>query len=108
MKSRKEKIRKVEDALKVAHCRDKGPEVRPEWRSNVMRRIRLLDEEKRIPVSSLFFPDQLVWRFAGIACLIAGIFLVYSLFAGSSLESQIAEVFMDDPAGFVLAQSLGL
>jgi hypothetical protein len=108
MKSLKENYQKLINALSAAyHDKDKVPiEVSTWWQTDVMRDIRRLGP-LNAKASSFLFADRFVWRFAAVACMIALMLSIYVVYTGFNPETEIVNLFLDNPVEFTLVQAFG-
>lgn len=98
-----EKISRTEDALKTAYIKGQEIKATPIWHAQVMTDILNLEAAKEQNSDSIF-SQRIVWRFAAAACLVALILSLYTLNSGINPDYVMAQLFFEDPAGFVTTQ----
>jgi hypothetical protein len=111
MEKNKEQVDKIEEALSLAHREQAAPDLPPEWREEVMRRIRRLHAETRqaesTPSTALVF-QRIILPFATATSLVAAVLLAYMLTALPGMEQDLFAVLTQDPSGLLSTQALGL
>lgn len=102
-----EKISRTEKALKTAYLKGQEIQATPIWHAQVMKDIlnpETVPETKREQASISVFGQRIVWRFAAAACLFALVLSLYAVNSGINPDSVMAQMFFQDPAGFVTTQ----
>lgn len=99
-----EKIRKTEKALKAAHLKGQEIHATPIWHARVMSEVLNLETVKGQAYTSVF-GQRVVLRFAAAACLVALVLSLYALNSGINPDYVMAQMFFEDPAGFVTNQT---
>jgi len=108
MKSRKQQIRRVEEAFKAAYQKKAEVPFGPAWENHVMRAVR------RIPVSlpRKYFDFEgfghLVWRFTAATCFFALVLMAYAMLSEQGTASEVTRLFFEDPLGVDIVHSLGI
>ena len=101
MKRNTGRIDDLERRLYAAHRSQECPPVRGDWRSAVMREVRLAGDadaagEDRLRVG------RFAWRFSAAACFIALILLAYVYSSGFVDYQELAMRFLEDPIDFII------
>ncbi|MBN2185478.1 MAG: hypothetical protein JW746_09135 [Candidatus Krumholzibacteriota bacterium] len=102
MRSRKEKLDILEKRLVSSWKTGEAVSVGSGWQADIMREIRL----SGIPGGKMdIFEDQgrLIWRFSMVAAGFTLFFLLYALTNDIMPYRDLALLFLDDPAGFILS-----
>jgi hypothetical protein len=111
MEKNKEQIDRIEEALSMAHREQTAPDLPPDWRQDVMRRIRRLHAEARVgdtrPSAALVF-QRMILPFATATGLVAAALLAYFFTALPGMEQDLLAVLTQDPSGLLATQALGL
>jgi hypothetical protein len=108
MKSRKEQLRKLEEAFKAVYRNEAKIHVSPAWENNVMRAIRMIGLQ---PVRNSFdfeWVGHLVWRFTAVTCLFALALTLYVMLSDLGTASEVTRLFFDDPLGVDMVHSFGI
>lgn len=98
-----QKISKTEKALKTAYLKGQEISATPIWHAQVMTDILNLEAVKE-PAYASMFGQRTVWRFAAAACLFALVLSLYAVNSGINPDYVMAQMFFEDPAGFVTTQ----
>ncbi len=106
MQSLKEQYHKLIIALRAAYHDRERAEVNTRWQIDAMRDIRRLGP-LNAKANSFVFADRFVWRFAAVAGMIALILSVYVVYSGFNPETEIVNLFLDNPVEFTLVQAFG-
>jgi hypothetical protein len=93
---------KLKEALIKAYREKDDLEVPKLWAEQVMNHIRRLGPINK--QSFLLQFQQLVWRFAPVACMLIVALVIYMIKVDFVPEYEIAEILMNDPVGFVLVE----
>ncbi|MBN2071398.1 MAG: hypothetical protein JW814_08075 [Candidatus Krumholzibacteriota bacterium] len=102
MRSRKEIIDGIEKELASSWKSGKTVSVDPQWKNRIMREIRISADEAG--QRSLFETHgRLIWRFSMIATGLTLFFLIYVLSSDVMPYRDLALLFLEDPAGFILS-----
>ncbi len=104
MKLSDEKIMRL---FRAAHFEKEKIPVPDGWQNDVMRRVRHLEPLASGMAGILMF-DRFVWRFAAAACVVVLLLSVYVFQAGFQPEYELTRMFMNDPVGFSLVESVGI
>ena len=103
MKSHKSDYKKVENTLITAYRDKDGVEPGDYWQMRVMNHVRSLGPLSSETSLFMLF-DQVVWRFAFVACLLAVILSAYVLQTGFQPEYQLANLFVNDSVELTFLQ----
>ena len=95
---------KLKNALTTAYREKERTEVSDLWQINTMRHIQRLGPLDAKTGYLMSF-EQLVWRFAPVACALILVFSVCLFNLDFSHEYEMAELFMEDPVEYSFAQS---
>ncbi len=108
MKSRKQQIRRVEEAFKAAYRKKAEIPLGPAWENHVMRAVRGLS----VPSPKKYFDFEgfghLVWRFTAATCFFALVLMVYAIISEQGTASEVTRLFFEDPLGVDMVHSLGI
>jgi hypothetical protein len=74
------------------------------WAEEVMNHIRRLGPLGPKPRFLMQF-EQLLWHFAPVACVLIVALAIYMMRVDFVPEHEIAELFLNDPIGFVVIES---
>lgn len=104
MEKDKAKIQRAEQLLKDAYRVQRELPMSSQWHDKVMAHVRRIIIAPSVPdnVRSV----AIVWRFAAAACICALVLLFYSFNTGIGPEYEAVRIFLDDPVGLVIPQSL--
>ena len=108
MKSLDKKEQKLQEALRAAYFHKEETEVElgSRWQMDTMRDIRRLGP-LNAQINPFQFFNRFVWRFATVACTLALMLSVYVGFTGWNPVNEVANLFLDDPVEFTVAQAFG-
>jgi hypothetical protein len=98
---------KLEMELKSAYRERDLIETGDLWQAETMRRIRLIGPHS-VRAGYLLGLEQLLWRFAPIACVMIFICCAGLLSLDLTRGFEMARLFLDDPIEYVVAQSFGI
>jgi hypothetical protein len=108
MQTHKESIRKVEEAFKAVHGREKEAKAGAAWVNDVMREIRRIGVQLSLRHSDPEGYGRLVWRFSAATCLLALALTVYAMTSDLSTASEVTRLFLDDPLAVDMVHFLGI
>jgi hypothetical protein len=97
---------KLMNAFRAAYHEKECTEISDHWQTTVMREIRRLGP-LNIKAYSFAFANQVVWRFATVAGIMALMLSAYIFYTGFSPETEIVSQFLSDPVSYTLVQVLG-
>jgi hypothetical protein len=106
MKFLPKKYQHLEKTFKKTYVQRENVEVSDRWRLDVMRTVRHLGP-LHVKPNPLLFVERFVWRFATVACMIALVLSMYVGLTGFNPADTVAELLLDNPVEFTLAQVLG-
>ena len=92
--------------LRAAYHAKERTEISDHWQTTAMREIRRLGP-LNVKANSFAFANQVVWRFATVAGIVALMLSAYIFYTGFSPETEIVSQFLSDPVGYTLVQVLG-
>ncbi len=98
---------KLKKALISAYSENKKVEVGDHWQTETMRRIRQIGPLETSSAYLLNF-EQLVWRFAPIACALILVFSICLLNLDFAQEYELSKLLWDDPVEYAFVQSFGI
>ncbi len=108
---RVDRIDRIERALAQAHREQNVPDLSPEWREGVMRRVRSLHaeavEKEASPTMALVF-QRMILPCATATGLVAVALLAYLLAAVPGMEQELFAMLTQDPSGLLATEALGL
>ena len=97
---------RLKKALISAYSEKKKVEVGDHWQTETMRRIRQIGPlESRTPYLLNF--EQLIWRFAPVACALILVFCICLLKLDFAQEYEMSKLLLDDPVEYAFVQSFG-
>jgi hypothetical protein len=98
---------KWRDALSAVYHSKEKAEISDSWQIKTMSHIRSLKplDTKEGYLMNL---EQMVWRFAPVACALIIVFSVCLLNMDFAREYDIAKLFVEDPVEYAFVQSLGI
>ena len=99
--------KRFEMELKAAYRRRRMVDISGKWKSETMDRIRLL-ESHNAEAGYLLVLEQLLWRLAPLACVLIFICAVGLFNLDICKGFEMAELFLDDPVEYIVAQGFGM
>ena len=107
MELNKDHYEKLKNALTSAYREKEKSEVGDLWQIKAMSRIRRIG-----PLDSktgyLMNLEQLLWRFAPLACALIFIFSIYLFNIDFGRECEMTQMFLDDPVEYAFVKSFGI
>ncbi len=98
---------RFKNALTSAYSEKKKVEVGDHWQTETMRRIRQVGSlESR--TSYLLNFEQMVWRFAPVACALILIFSICLFNLDFAQEYEMSKLLLDDPVEYAFVQLFGI
>jgi len=103
MKKDDEKIKKLEQAVKKTYMNQQAREAPESWSSRLMFQIKREKQDEKLFYESM---SRSVWRFAYIAATAAVVLTILVARTGFTPETEIAQAFLEDPAGFTTSPAM--
>lgn len=107
MKFSKDNHERLEKALTTAYHEKESPEVNESWQMKVMSNIRKLGP-LNAKTDSLMLFEQVVWRFAPVACLLILTLTAFMINLDFIPAYEMTKISMNDPIELTFAQLWGL
>ena len=107
MKSDKDAYTRLESVLKRAFREKEKAKPDEQWQQQVMSHVRSLGP---LNVKTDYFEifEQLVWRFAPVACVLILVLAVCIINLGLVPEYEVVKLFVEDPIEFSYVQMFGV
>ena len=111
MKPTETKRRQLENVLKDVYRStgaSKSTAIDPQWKTNVLRQIRLLHGENTWQPKAMDLFNQTVWRLAPVAGGLVVILAVWLYNYGMNPDLDMASLALNNPAQFSLFEMFGM
>ena len=111
MKPTENKRRQLENVLKDVYRSvgaSKSTTIDPQWKTNVLRQIRLLHGENTWQPEAMDLFNQAVWRLAPVAGGLVVILAVWLYHYGMNPDLDMASLALNNPAQFNLFEMFGM
>ena len=102
MRRDKKKLDELEELLFRSHRSKDSVEAGDAWRASVMEEIRALGYAETGKSEERAWTNRFVWRFSIAAGLVAILLLAYTLSTGFIDYSELAMMFIEEPAEFFM------